>query len=208
MGIRLAQAQRAQVLGRPVELVVVDNKSDKVESANAVNRLIQRDQVAGHPGATLQLRGPGRRAGGRGGGVPLVTAWATNPLVTQGRAYIFRTCFSDPFQGGAAANFAVNNLQARTAAVLSGRGARLLGGPGGFFPEVLRQPGRAGAAHGQLQRGRPGLQRPAPGHKSQESRCDIPAGLPARGAPGGCARPASWGLRRPFSPATPPSPTS
>lgn len=44
-GIELAWEIKPEVLGRPVEIIVVDNKSDKVEAANAVSRLIERDQV-------------------------------------------------------------------------------------------------------------------------------------------------------------------
>ncbi|MFY9516381.1 MAG: ABC transporter substrate-binding protein, partial [Acetomicrobium sp.] len=44
-GIQLAHEQAPEVLGKKVELVIVDNKSDKVEAANAVKRLIERDKV-------------------------------------------------------------------------------------------------------------------------------------------------------------------
>ena len=44
-GVKLAHQEMPTVLGRPVELVVVDNKSDKVEAANAVKRLIERAKV-------------------------------------------------------------------------------------------------------------------------------------------------------------------
>ena len=40
-------------LGRPVELVIVDNKSDKVEAANAVKRLAERDNDGHHRDLTL-----------------------------------------------------------------------------------------------------------------------------------------------------------
>ncbi|HHW72803.1 MAG TPA: ABC transporter substrate-binding protein, partial [Firmicutes bacterium] len=44
-GIELAWELKPEVLGREVQIIVVDNKSDKVEAANAVSRLIERDQV-------------------------------------------------------------------------------------------------------------------------------------------------------------------
>ena len=44
-GVQLALKDMPEVLGRPIELVVVDNKSDKVEAANAVKRLVERDKV-------------------------------------------------------------------------------------------------------------------------------------------------------------------
>ena len=35
-----------QVLGQPVKLVLVDTRSDRIEAANAVSRLIEKDKVA------------------------------------------------------------------------------------------------------------------------------------------------------------------
>ena len=43
---------------------------------------------------------------------------ASNPLVTAGRRYVFRSCFSDDFQGRVMARFAREDLGARTAAVV------------------------------------------------------------------------------------------
>ena len=59
-GVQLAQKEMPEVLGRPVELVVVDNKSDKVEAANAVKRLIERDKcvaLIGTYGSSLAMAG-------------------------------------------------------------------------------------------------------------------------------------------------------
>ena len=46
-GVQLAHKEQPTVLGRPVELVIVDNKSDKVEAANAVKRLTAKEKVTG-----------------------------------------------------------------------------------------------------------------------------------------------------------------
>ena len=43
-GIKLANETRGEILGKKVELVIVDNKSDKVEAANAVSRLIDKNE--------------------------------------------------------------------------------------------------------------------------------------------------------------------
>ena len=59
-GVKLAHQAHPTVLGRDVELVVVDNKSDKVEAANAVKRLIERDKVSvyiGTYGSSLAMAG-------------------------------------------------------------------------------------------------------------------------------------------------------
>ena len=117
-GVQLAQKAQPTVLDRPVELVVVDNKSDKVEAANAVTRLTERDKVSviiGTYGSSLALAGGevAERAA-----VPVIGTSCTNPLVTQGKKYYFRACFIDPYQGAAAATYAVQNLGFKKAAIL------------------------------------------------------------------------------------------
>ena len=59
-GIRLANKLYPEVLGKKVELVVVDNKSDKVEAANAATVLTQKDKVnavLGSWGSSLSMAG-------------------------------------------------------------------------------------------------------------------------------------------------------
>ena len=117
-GVNLAHKQYPEVDGKKIELVVVDNKSDKVEAANAVKRLIEREKVCaiiGTYGSSLAMAG-GEVA--EKAGVPMVGTSCTNPLVTQGKKYVFRVCFIDPFQGAGAANYAVTELKAKTAAML------------------------------------------------------------------------------------------
>src|SRR5690554_1266401 len=117
-GIELANEVKPQVLGRDVEIIVVDNKSDKVEAANAVSRLIERDKVVaiiGSYGSSLSMA-----AGDivNKAQIPAVGCSPTNPLVTLNNDYYFRVCFIDPFQGTVMANYAVNELGAKTAAVI------------------------------------------------------------------------------------------
>lgn len=117
-GINLAIEQTTEVLGRPIKVVLVDNKSEKVESANAVARLIEYEKVV----AIVGSYGSGNTiAGGEvanAAGVPVVGCSPTNPLVTLGKPYIFRACFIDPFQGAVMANFAVTELKAKTAVII------------------------------------------------------------------------------------------
>lgn len=117
-GIELANELMPEVLGRPVELVIVDNKSDKVEAANAVSSLIDKDNVVaiiGSYGSSLSMA-----AGDivKEKKIPTVGCSPTNPLVTLNNDYYFRVCFIDPFQGTVMANYAVNELGAKTAAII------------------------------------------------------------------------------------------
>ncbi len=117
-GIKLAHKLVPEVLGLPVKLFVEDTKSEKVEAANAASRLINKYKVhviIGCYGSSLSM------AGGEvieKAGIPAVADGATNPLVTQGKKWYFRNCFTDPYQGKAAAKFAINNLKAKKAALL------------------------------------------------------------------------------------------
>ncbi|MHC5307384.1 ABC transporter substrate-binding protein [Bartonella sp. LJL80] len=117
-GVQLAHKKMPEVLGRKVELVIVDNKSDKVEAANAVMRLTASDKVQGiigTYGSSLALAGGEVSEQAK---TPAIATSATNPLVTQGKKYYFRACFIDPYQGAGAATYAIKNLNAKKAAIL------------------------------------------------------------------------------------------
>jgi branched-chain amino acid transport system substrate-binding protein len=101
-----------------VELVVADNKSDKVEAANAATMLAQQakvNAVVGSWGSSLSMSGGPIFAEAK---IPAVAASATNPNVTKGNEYYFRVCFLDPFQGQVMATYAVKNVGAKKAAIV------------------------------------------------------------------------------------------
>lgn len=136
-GVQLANKEIPEVLGRKVELVVVDNKSDKVESANAVQRLIDNDKVVaiiGTYGSSLAMAG-GEVA--EKAGIPVMGTSCTNPLVTEGKKYYFRACFIDPFQGTGAAYYAFNNLGFKKAAILTDVANDYSVGLSGFFKKAF-----------------------------------------------------------------------
>ena len=57
-GIKLANQLHPEVLGKKVELVVADNKSDKAEAASVAARLIEKDKVSvlvGSYGSSLSM---------------------------------------------------------------------------------------------------------------------------------------------------------
>ena len=117
-GVKLAHKEMPKVLGREVQLVVVDNKSDKVEAANAVKRLTARDKVVGiigTYGSSLALAGGEVAEAAK---TPVIGTSCTNPLVTEGKKYYFRACFIDPYQGAGAATYAIKNLKAKKGAIL------------------------------------------------------------------------------------------
>ncbi|HOO13273.1 MAG TPA: ABC transporter substrate-binding protein, partial [Bacillota bacterium] len=103
-GVELANKLYPEVLGKKVELVIVDNKSDAVEAASAAALLVEKEKVAaiiGSWGSSLSMAA-GDIIRNK---VPTVGASCTNPLVTQGNDWYFRVCFIDPFQGKVMATY-------------------------------------------------------------------------------------------------------
>jgi branched-chain amino acid transport system substrate-binding protein len=117
-GIHLAQKERPEALGRKIELIVVDNKSDKTEASNAVIRLTAKDKVRGiigTYGSSLAMAGGEVAEKAK---TPVIGTSCTNPLVTSGKKYYFRACFIDPYQGAGAATYAIKTLGLKKAAIL------------------------------------------------------------------------------------------
>jgi branched-chain amino acid transport system substrate-binding protein len=117
-GIKLANKLYPEVLGKKVQLFVVDNKSDKSEAANAVARLVSEDKVnviIGSYGSSVSMAGGPVAKDAK---VPVIGCSPTNPAVTLGNEYYFRVCFIDPFQGTVMSNFASQTLKAKTAVII------------------------------------------------------------------------------------------
>ncbi|HTY23677.1 MAG TPA: ABC transporter substrate-binding protein [Desulfomonilaceae bacterium] len=117
-GITVAKKMEPTVLDRPIEVKLVDTKSDKVEAANAVSRLIEKEKVVAIIGDMISGNTIAGAENAERHKVPMVSPTATNPIVTQGKEFIFRVCFIDPDQGRVAAKLALDQLKAKTAAVI------------------------------------------------------------------------------------------
>jgi branched-chain amino acid transport system substrate-binding protein len=134
-GIQIAKEMKGTVLGKKVDLVLADTKSDKIESANAVSRLIEKEKVVAIIGEMIS---GDTLAGGpiaEKAKVPMVSPTATNPLVTQGKKYVFRVCFIDPVQGEIAAKYAVETIKAKKAALIVDKSQDYCVGLAKFFKD-------------------------------------------------------------------------
>jgi branched-chain amino acid transport system substrate-binding protein len=138
-GIKLANKLYPTVLGKKVELVIVDNKSDKTEAANAVQRLVDKDKVT----AVIGSWGSGfSMAAGpilKQAKVPAMGTSATNPLVTKGNEFYFRVCFIDPFQGTVMANYAYNTLKAKKVAIIQDVSSDYAVGLAKYFTDAFKK---------------------------------------------------------------------
>ncbi|WP_208440954.1 ABC transporter substrate-binding protein [Bartonella raoultii] len=140
-GIELAHKKVPEILGRKVELIIIDNKSDKVEAANAVMRLTASEKVngiIGSYGSSLSLSGGEIAEKAK---TPTVVTSSTNPLVTQGKKYSFRTCFIDSYQGVGIATYIRQNLHAQKAAVLKDISSDYAIGLASYFTRAFKKLG-------------------------------------------------------------------
>jgi branched-chain amino acid transport system substrate-binding protein len=140
-GIETAHRLKPEVLGKKVKLVLVDTKSDKIEAANAVSRLIEKDKVVAIIGEVISGDTLAGNPIAERFAIPNITPTATNPLVTQNRQYAFRACFVDTLQGKVAARFAREHLKAKKAAVIIDQAQDYCVGLANFFMQEFKQNG-------------------------------------------------------------------
>ena len=82
-GVQVAHQLQPQVLGQPVKLVLVDTRSDRIEAANAVSRLIEKDKVAAIIGEVISSDTLAGVPIAERAAIPNISPTATSPLVTQ-----------------------------------------------------------------------------------------------------------------------------
>lgn len=136
-GIKLANEQHNKVLGKKIQLVVQDNKSDKAEAANVVARLIEKDKVCavvGTYGSSLAMAAGNILKENK---IPAVGTSCTNPQVTKGNDYYFRACFIDPFQGSVMAKFAAENKGTKKVAIYMDKSSDYAKGLAANFEKTL-----------------------------------------------------------------------
>jgi len=106
------------VLGKKLRLIVEDDQGKGDEAASVVTKLITRDNVTAVIGENSSNQSLAAAPIAQAAKVPMISPSSTNPKVTQIGDYIFRVCFTDPYQGKALANFVRQNLGLTGAAVL------------------------------------------------------------------------------------------
>lgn len=123
-----------------IELVEVDNQSDKTAAVTAAQSLISSGVVGvlGSYGSGVSIAAGQTFADA---GVPAIGCSCTNPQVTAGNDFYFRTCFLDPFQGTVMASYAAVDQGYKTAAVISQNGDDYSTGLAAYFKQAFEQLG-------------------------------------------------------------------
>lgn len=120
-GVRLAADEinaAGGVLGRQIRLIVEDDQGRPEEAASVVTKLITGNDVIVLIGENSSAQSLAAAPAAQANGVPMISPSSTNPAVTEKGDYIFRVCFTDPYQGKALASFVRNELKLDSAAIL------------------------------------------------------------------------------------------
>ena len=123
-----------------VELVYADNESSTDKAVSAASNLVAEgvSVVLGSYGSAVSIAASDTF---KEAGIPAIGVTCTNPQVTEGNEHYFRICFLDPFQGTVLANFAKDELGAKTVYCLGELGNDYDQGLINYFTEAAEAAG-------------------------------------------------------------------
>jgi len=124
--------------GDSIKIYIADDRNDPTEARNAGSKLLNQDGVKLIIGSVSSKCSIPLSEVCQSSSAVMITPTSTNPKVTVNddntrKDYIFRACFIDPFQGMVAAKFAIDNLKAKTTAILYDVGNDYVKGLAEFF---------------------------------------------------------------------------
>jgi len=105
------------ILGKQIKVFTEDDQGDPVIGANAALKLINSDNVLAIVGPIPSTIGLAVSSIVEEAKVPTVVT-GTNPAITPNKHFVTRSCWTDDFQGLVMAKFCLNELNAKTAAIL------------------------------------------------------------------------------------------
>jgi branched-chain amino acid transport system substrate-binding protein len=132
--------KKGGLLGRPVELVEFDSASTALGSKAAAEQAV-REGVMAVIGGSRSSYALAMAPVLQSAKIPMISPTATIPELTSTGDYIFRACFIDDFQGAVMAAFALRDLKAKTAVVLTNTGNKYSMGLAKVFVEQYRRGG-------------------------------------------------------------------
>lgn len=110
------------VNGKEIELVSMDNKSEASEATSVATKLVTQEKVLAILGPATSGNFKATIPVSESNQVPIISASATADDVTNNDGavyeYVFRTCFSDSYQGSGMATYATDTLGATKAVII------------------------------------------------------------------------------------------
>lgn len=120
-GILLALSEltaKGDLLGKKIKLLTEDSRSEEDSAITVVTKLIEQDKVVAILGEVASSRSLAIAPICQSNRVPMISPSSTNLQLTRIGDYIFRACFTDPFQGEILAKFIYNSLHIKRIAIL------------------------------------------------------------------------------------------
>lgn len=124
-GIKLAIEEinkSGGVLGKKIELIEKDNKSENGEATSVAANLTVKDKVVAVVGPATSGATKATIPNMTKSAVPVITPSGTEDSITvmnnKVQKYVFRACFQDTFQGVILAKFAQENLKAKNVVII------------------------------------------------------------------------------------------
>jgi branched-chain amino acid transport system substrate-binding protein len=105
------------VLGKKIELILLDNESTAIGSARAAKIAVQK-KVVGIIGASWSAHSLAIAPIAQEAKIPMISNFSTNIKLTLIGDYIFRVCYIDTFQASLMAKFTRENLKLNRVAIL------------------------------------------------------------------------------------------
>lgn len=126
-GVNLAvkeMNEKGGVLGKKLEVISMDNKSDAAEVASVTTKLAAQNKVSAIIGPATSGNTKAATVAATQNKVPLISPSGTADDVTldasgKVQPYVFRLCYQDTFQGLVMAKFANDTLKAQKAVIIS-----------------------------------------------------------------------------------------
>ena len=134
------------VLGMKIQPIVEDSQCTPDPAVNAANKVIDQDQVHYIIGEVCSKASIPVSEIANAKKVIEISPTSTNPDVTvdtagKTKAYIFRACFIDPFQGTVGAKFAIGKLKAKKAFIMLDQANDYVKGLAEFFEAAFKKQG-------------------------------------------------------------------
>lgn len=142
-GIKLALEEvnaNGGILGKKVDWVEYDDKGEITDAVTNYNKLME-DKVDAIFGGVPSKPALAIAESSVNDGVLYITPTATQANITEGKPNVFRTCFTDPFQGEVLAHFSKEKLNAKKVAILRNQSSDFSMGVADVFEKKAKELG-------------------------------------------------------------------
>lgn len=128
------------ILGKQVDLNLLDEKGEPTEAVNAYNKLVDWGMVALLGDVTSKTTVAVAEVA-KNDQLPMITATGTQLNITEGKPNVFRVCFTDPYQGEVLAHVTKDKFGAKKVAVMVNNSSDYSDGIAKAYLEELKKLG-------------------------------------------------------------------